>query len=87
MIFDSIYTWAATAVCITGTVINIWRNNTCFYFWIAGEIMWSAFDIHQRLYSRLALDALGLALAIVGAWKNPTKTKTKTERNIKCSRK
>lgn len=65
------YTWIATAICIAGTVVNIWRSNWCFLLWIVGEVMWAAFDIRQELYSRFALDALGLGLAILGAIKNP----------------
>lgn len=65
------FAWVATAICIAGTVVNIWRCNWCFYFWAVGEVMWSAFDIHQHLYSRFALDFLGLVLAVAGAVRNP----------------
>lgn len=65
------FTWVATAICIAGTVVNIWRCNWCFMFWIVGEVMWAIFDVRQGLFSRLALDGLGLFLAIVGALKNP----------------
>jgi hypothetical protein len=67
----SLYCWIATAVCITGMVVNVWRSNWCFIFWIVVKIMWAVFDIQQGLFSRLALDGLGLFLAIVGALKNP----------------
>ncbi len=65
------FTWLATSICIAGTIVNIWRCNLCFYFWAVGEVMWAVFDVQQGLYSRFALDGLGLALAIVGAIKNP----------------
>ena len=66
----AIFTWAATAVCISGTVVNVWRYNACFAFWFVGEIMWAAFDTMEGLWSRLALDLLGLALAALGAYRN-----------------
>lgn len=47
----------------------------CFCLWAVGEVMWAAFDIHHHLYSRFALDFLGLVLAVVGAIKNPIKLK------------
>lgn len=69
------FAWIATSICIAGTVINIWRCNLCFCLWAVGEVMWAAFDIHHHLYSRFALDFLGLVLAVVGAIKNPIKLK------------
>lgn len=64
------YCWIATAICLSGTVINIRRNNLCFILWAVGEVMWVIYDIGQGLYSRTILDAAGLALAIIGAWVN-----------------
>ena len=66
----SIYCWIATIICITGTVINIKRNNWCFYFWTVGEIMWVCYDLSQNLWSRTCLDLLGLSLAIIGIYVN-----------------
>lgn len=67
---SSLYTWAATAVCISGTVVNVWRYNACFALWFVGEIMWTVFDIREELWSRMVLDLLGLALAALGAYRN-----------------
>lgn len=64
------YCWLATAVCITGTVINVKRGNSCFLFWLVGEVMWTAYDITLGLWSRTLLDMLGLALAAWGAYEN-----------------
>ena len=69
----SLYCWIATLICLTGTIINIKRNNWCFEFWVVGEILWVAFDIGQGLWSRTILDLLGLALAVVGIYENQIK--------------
>ena len=66
----SAYEWTATAICITGTVLNVWRINFCFAMWAVGEIMWSCFDLNDGAYSRLMLDGLGLFFALVGAGRN-----------------
>lgn len=67
---SGVYTWVATAVCISGTVVNVWRYNACFALWFVGEIMWAVFDVMEGLWSRMVLDLLGLALAALGAYKN-----------------
>lgn len=74
------YCWIATAICLAGTTINVYRVNWCFAFWIVGEIMWVAFDVRQALMSRTILDLVGLALAAWGAWVNLVKPKIKTEK-------
>lgn len=76
----SIFCWLATAVCLAGTAVNIRRANLCFYLWIVGEAMWSAYDLRLGLYSRSVLDMVGLALAILGAWVNDLKPRM---RNLK----
>lgn len=62
--------WIATVICITGTILNVKRCDLCFALWIVGEIMWTAFDIRQRFFSRMWLDLLGLVLAIWGFVEN-----------------
>lgn len=74
------YCWIAATICLTGTVINVKRINACFIFWLVGEVMWLAFDIRQALPSRALLDAVGIVLAVWGAWENIVKPKTKNNR-------
>lgn len=64
------FCWAATLVCLAGSLINVKRINWCFLFWIVGELMWIAYDLGQHLLSRTLLDAVGLAFAVWGAWEN-----------------
>lgn len=62
--------WIATIICITGTVVNVWRFNACFALWFIGEIVWAYIDLRQMVYSRMMLDLLGAMLAILGMWRN-----------------
>jgi hypothetical protein len=64
------YCWVATAICIAGTIINVKRINWCFVLWAVGETMWICYDLKVRNHSRAILDAVGLALAVLGAWVN-----------------
>ena len=66
----TVYCWIATIICITGTVINVKRNNFCFLLWVIGDIMWVIYDVGQTLWSRTMLDLLGLGLAIWGVYEN-----------------
>lgn len=77
---NSLYCWIATVICLSGTVINVWRWNACFLFWIAGEIMWVAYDCGQNLVSRTILDLVGLALAVLGAWRNIIKPRLRARK-------
>lgn len=61
-------TWIFTIICLTGTVLNCKKNIACFYMWILGNIAWMLFDISCGLYSRAALDAVQLALAVYGIY-------------------
>ncbi len=65
-----IFTWAVTAVCLLGTILNIKKNILCFYLWAVGNTAWLIFDLIGGLYSRAVLDAVQLAFAIWGiaAW-------------------
>jgi len=62
------FTWAVTAICLFGTILNVRKNILCFYFWIAGNLAWLGFDIWSGLYSRAVLDSVQLALAVWGVW-------------------
>ena len=75
------YCWAAAAICIAGTIVNVKRMNACFAFWLVGEVMWLAFDIRQSLASRAILDLLGIALAAWGIWENIVKPKRGVRRS------
>jgi hypothetical protein len=78
------YCWAATAICIAGTIINVKRINWCFVLWAVGETMWICYDLQVRNHSRAILDAVGLALAVLGAWVNLIKPKiTNKKENAK----
>ena len=61
------FTWAVTAVCLLGTVLNVKKRTECFYLWTAGNIAWMAYDLRCGLYSRAVLDLVQLALAVWGA--------------------
>jgi nicotinamide riboside transporter PnuC len=65
------FTWITTALCLTGTVLNVKKNALCFWLWSAGNIAWLCFDIATGTYSRALLDAVQLAFAIWGifAWR------------------
>lgn len=73
------YAWVAAIICIAGTVVNVWRLNICFAFWFVGEVMWAYFDLSSGLYSRLVLDLLGVALAVLGAVRNGLTTRAAVE--------
>ena len=64
------YCWIAAVICLAGTVINVRRVNWCFVIWAVGEAMWLAWDLKAGMVSRAILDAVGLALAVWGAWVN-----------------
>jgi len=59
-------TWAATVVCLTGTVLNVKMNILCFYLWCLGNILWLTYDCSMCLYNRATLDVVQLALAVWG---------------------
>ena len=61
----------ATAICLTGTAVNVKRVDWCFVLWAAGETMWLCYDLAAVVNSsRAILDAVGLALAVWGAWEH-----------------
>ena len=66
----NLYCWMATVICMIGTAINVKRGDMCFGFWIVGEIMWTLYDIRNRLFSRTILDLIGLVFAVWGAAEN-----------------
>ncbi len=67
----SAFCWCATAIALTGTVLNVRKSRLCFHLWTATNLMWLAVDIFNGLYSRALLDLVQLALAVWGvfAWR------------------
>ena len=65
------FTWITTALCLSGTVLNIKKNALCFWLWSAGNIAWLCFDVATGTYSRALLDVVQLGFAIWGifAWR------------------
>ncbi len=61
-----IFTWTVTAICLTGTALNVRKNILCFYLWSIGNIAWLVFDLSGDLYSRAILDAVQLVFALWG---------------------
>lgn len=60
--------WIFTAICLTGTILNCKKKLSCFYFWMAGNVLWFIFDMVSGLYSRAILDAVQFALAVYGVY-------------------
>ncbi len=61
-------TWLITAVCLTGTVLNVKKNVLCFYLWAVGNVAWLVYDLLTGLYSRAMLDLIQLGFALWGIW-------------------
>lgn len=66
--FATAYTWITTAICLTGTILNVKKLKACFYLWTAGNIAWLVWDVSQGLWSRAVLDTVQLALAVWGIY-------------------
>ena len=64
----SIFTWAATLIALTGTVLNCKKIKWCFALWLITNAMWFAWDMHIGLWSRAMLDAVQFALAAWGIY-------------------
>lgn len=61
-----IISWITTAICLTGTVLNVKKINFCFWLWLAGNILWLVIDIINGLWSRAILDIVQGVLALWG---------------------
>jgi len=61
-----VFTWAVTAVCLAGTVLNVKKCILCFYLWAAGNVAWLSFDLWSGLYSRAVLDVVQFGFAVWG---------------------
>lgn len=61
-----IISWITTAICLTGTVLNVKKINMCFWLWLIGNILWLCIDIYNRLWSRAILDIVQGVLALWG---------------------
>ena len=59
----SLFTWAATAIALVGTVLNCKRRRACFWLWLVTNAMWFLWDASHSLHSRCVLDAVQFALA------------------------
>lgn len=61
-----IISWITTAICLTGTVLNVKKIKLCFWLWLAGNILWLIIDISNGLWSRAILDIVQGVLALWG---------------------
>jgi nicotinamide riboside transporter PnuC len=61
-----IISWITTAICLTGTILNVKKLNACFYLWLIGNILWLSIDIYNGLWSRAILDIVQGVLALWG---------------------
>ena len=70
-----IISWVTTAICLTGTVLNVKKIKLCFWLWLAGNILWLIIDIRNGLWSRALLDTVQGILALWGIieWKENEK--------------
>ena len=62
----SAFAWAATAIALAGTVLNVRKARACFALWTVTNVMWLAWDLAHGLPSRAVLDAVQLAMAAWG---------------------
>lgn len=60
-------TTAITAICLTGTYLNVKKSVWCFYLWICGNVAWFSIDLALGIYSRAFLDVVQLVFAVWGA--------------------
>ena len=67
--------WIVTAISVFGSILNARKSNKCFYVWIIANVLWLAYDIYTRLYSRAALDIVQTGICISGIiyWKKSEK--------------
>ena len=61
-----IISWITTALCLTGTVLNVKKIKLCFWLWLIGNILWLIIDISNGLWSRAILDTVQGFLALWG---------------------
>ena len=66
-----IISWITTALALIGTVLNVKKQNLCFWFWLVSNTLWLIYDLYSGLWSRAILDAVQWALALWGIieWK------------------
>lgn len=62
------YTWIATIIALTGTVLNCKKNKLCFVLWTITNAMWLIWDLYNGMISRGFLDAVQLSLALYGIY-------------------
>lgn len=61
-----IISWITTAMCLTGTILNVKKIKFCFWLWLIGNILWLIIDIKNGLWSRAILDIVQGVLALWG---------------------
>lgn len=65
---SNIYTWVATVIALTGTVLNCKKKKFCFVVWVFTNSMWLAWDLYNGTISRAFLDLVQLLLSIYGIY-------------------
>lgn len=65
---SSVFTWAATAIALAGTVLNCRKMTACFYLWLVANAAWFIYDMACGLYSRAVLDTVQFILACYGIY-------------------
>ena len=70
-----VISWITTAMCLTGTILNVKKMKLCFWLWLGGNILWLIIDIYNGLWSRAILDTVQGVLALWGIieWKKEEK--------------
>lgn len=69
--------WIATAVAVTGVVLNNHHNRWCFALWWVSNAMSAGLHLQAGMWSLTGRDLIFLALAIYGfiAWSRKEKLK------------
>lgn len=63
--------WFATAVAIIGTIANSYKKRFGFYFWLASNVFWVWFNIHNAMYAQAAVYIFNSVMCLIGLkqWK------------------
>lgn len=64
----NVYTWVATVIALSGTVLNCKKKKVCFVLWTITNSMWLVWDLYNGTISRAFLDLVQLLLAIYGIY-------------------
>lgn len=65
--------WLATAIAVTGVVLNNQQIIACFGFWIVSNALTAGLHVRARMWALATRDVVFLILAIWGliAWSSP----------------